>query len=180
MTRDEYPSPLSDPEAEGLPAHADDDSFADPDAQSSRAADDPVALPGDRPAAVEEYGTTAEEQRQGESLDERLGREEPDPALTGDVLPDPLTEEPAGADPGADERADPRLEGILEADDPATVSAVSVYERLGETGTGGQVGRLVEPDEGAHPDAEADAIAADRGPAGGGASAEERALHEDA
>lgn len=35
-------------------------------------------LPGERPAAVDDYGTTAEEQRQGESLDGRLARERPD------------------------------------------------------------------------------------------------------
>jgi hypothetical protein len=33
-------------------------------------------LPRDEPRAVEEHGTTAEEQREGETLDERLAREE--------------------------------------------------------------------------------------------------------
>jgi hypothetical protein len=37
-----------------------------------------MPLPGDRPVAVDDYGTTAEEQFRGESLDGRLGREEPD------------------------------------------------------------------------------------------------------
>ncbi|PRX97320.1 DUF5709 domain-containing protein [Allonocardiopsis opalescens] len=35
-------------------------------------------LPGDEPQAVEDYGTTAEEEREGEPLDGRLSREEPD------------------------------------------------------------------------------------------------------
>jgi hypothetical protein len=37
-----------------------------------------MPLPGREPVAVFEYGTTAEEQRQGEPLDIRLAREEPD------------------------------------------------------------------------------------------------------
>lgn len=211
MTQDNYPTPISDPEAEGLPAYADDDSFADPDAPSSRVADGPrpAALPTDRPAGVEEFGITPEEMRQGESLDLRLSREEPDVTLTGEdpaVGADPRTGDPTGADTAgvdadldldldedvdrvdpdrvdaafADEGADPRLHAILEAEDPATDSKLSVYERLGNTAADGTVGRLVEPDEGAHPDVEPDAIAYDRGPAGGGASAEELAIHEEA
>lgn len=41
----------------------------------------------------------------------------------------------------------------------------------------GHVGRLVEPDEGAHTDTEADLIATDVGTDLGGASAEEAAMH---
>jgi hypothetical protein len=43
-------------------------------------AEDPqrAPLPGDRPIALEDFGTTAEEQSEGESLDGRLSREEPD------------------------------------------------------------------------------------------------------
>ncbi len=37
-------------------------------------------VPGDEPMAVDEYGTTAEEQREPESLDGRLAREEADAA----------------------------------------------------------------------------------------------------
>jgi hypothetical protein len=40
-----------------------------------------------------------------------------------------------------------------------------------------QVGRLVEPDEGAHSDTEKDAVADDVGRDGGGLSAEEAAMH---
>lgn len=35
-------------------------------------------LPGDEPAAVDDHGTTEEEQLAGEPLDDRLRREEPD------------------------------------------------------------------------------------------------------
>jgi hypothetical protein len=43
-------------------------------------AEDPqrAPVPGDRPIAVDDFGTTAEEQSEGESLDGRLSREEPD------------------------------------------------------------------------------------------------------
>jgi uncharacterized protein DUF5709 len=41
----------------------------------------------------------------------------------------------------------------------------------------GRVGRLVAPDEGAHQDDEKDEVAFDAGAAGGGASAEELAMH---
>jgi hypothetical protein len=46
-------------------------------------AEDPeeLPLPGDAPNASVDWGTTAEEQREGEPLDVRLAREEPDPAL---------------------------------------------------------------------------------------------------
>lgn len=43
-------------------------------------AEDPqrAPVPGDEPMAVDDYGTTAEEQREGETLDGRLSREEPE------------------------------------------------------------------------------------------------------
>ena len=72
---------------------------------------------------------TAAEEREGESLDQKLSEEEPD-----------ITEAEIG-------EPDPRA------------------------------GRLVAPDEGAHPDEEKDEIATDVGPAGYAASAEEAAVH---
>jgi hypothetical protein len=41
--------------------------------------------PNDRPVAVDEFGITGEEERAGESLDGRLAREIPDPALEVEV-----------------------------------------------------------------------------------------------
>ena len=38
-------------------------------------------LPADEPTAIDDHGTTEEEQLAGEPLDDRLRREEPDPAL---------------------------------------------------------------------------------------------------
>lgn len=66
----------------GIPDHADDDSTAyeDPMHPSVRAPmrDSPPAMPSDSPQGVDETGVTAVEQREGEPLDERLAREEPD------------------------------------------------------------------------------------------------------
>jgi len=166
---EQYPKLVSDPEAGGLPEYADDDSHADEEADAARIADgpDPAALPRDRddgPLAMDEYGTTPAEQRRGEPLDLRLSREEPD--VTPDTLAplrDAGPDEPPGADAGLDE-------GPV---DPHLGSVVSMYDRAAER----PVGRLVAPDEGAHEDAETDAVARDAGAAGGGASAEELAMH---
>jgi hypothetical protein len=184
MSDDTYPHPNSDPEAQGLPGVADDDSTARDDATTSRAADgpNPAALPldrDDRPLAVDAFGTTPEEARQGESLDLKLNREVPDPALAADTRPDAAATEPEAFDPdpvGTDlDAVDPGTP--LDSGgpvDPHLDSAVSMYD----TGVGDrQVGRLVEPDEGLGADTERDAIAFDAGTDGGGASAEERAIH---
>lgn len=51
-------------------------------------AEDPqqAPVPGDEPMALDDHGTTAEEQRTGESLDDRLHREDPDvPAPEEDI-----------------------------------------------------------------------------------------------
>jgi hypothetical protein len=88
-------------------------------------------VPPDREPRATRYGTTADEQFAGESLEQRLAEEEPDVG-SSDL-----------ADSEPDERA----------------------------------GRLVAPDEGAHPDVESDEIAFDVGRAGYAASAEEAAVH---
>ncbi|MBQ1012316.1 hypothetical protein KBX53_15395, partial [Micromonospora sp. M51] len=76
-------------------------------------------------------------------------------------------------------------EAQLDADvmDPGPTSdpnsPVSLYDH-GQLGTvaDATVGRLVEPDEGSHTDQETDSVAYDAGSAGGGATAEELAIHE--
>lgn len=83
-------------------------------------------IPNDRPVAIDEFGTTADEMSEGESLDARLARELPDT-------------------PEVDEH---------------------------------RSGRLVEPDEGAREDHDAQLVAADVGIDGGAASAEEAAVHD--
>ncbi len=145
---------VSDPEAEGVPAHADDDSTAYDESLSPREADgpQPFSLPADResgPLALDEHGVTALEERTGESLDMRLAREEPE---VGDALPREQETELIDQEP-----VDPHLE-----------SAVSMYDR--EPTPGAEVTRLVAPQE-------AGSVAYDAGVAGGGPSAEEAAMH---
>lgn len=100
MSTDHFAEPVSDPEAEGIPGYADDDSSADPERDAARAADgpSPVALPTDRPIASTDFGTTAEEQREGEPLDDRLRREVPDVIEEIDA--------PAALDPVAEAEAE--------------------------------------------------------------------------
>jgi len=180
MREDDYPTVVSDPESEGLPGTADDDSTAYDDVDAGRWADgpNPAALPSDRPVAVDRYGTTAEEQRAGESLDDRLAQEQPD------VQPeDPLDSPGALADEAIDEQgaAQARLDADVYGESPTSDpnSPVSLYDHGQLDGTsGGPVGRLVEPDQGGLVDDEPDNIAYDAGAAGGGASAEELAIHE--
>jgi hypothetical protein len=186
---DNFPEPWSDPEAEGLPTTADDDSYAWDEVDSPREADgpDPAPLPSDNPVAVNRFGTTPEEARAGESLDRKLRREVPDPALA-----DPGERADARSSPDPVEAFDPEpLNEDLDVVDrdtsldtepdaaPAQArpdSPVSVYDT--DANLRGQVGRLVEPDEGLTEDTEPDMIAYDAGAAGGGPTAEELAMHE--
>lgn len=73
MTERDMRSRLED---EGIPDLQD----GTPEQQWSR---DPQELPvpGDEPVALDEYGTTAEEQAEGEPLDARLARERPEPQV---------------------------------------------------------------------------------------------------
>jgi hypothetical protein len=117
--------------------------------------DDPL----DRGVATPEHwsrairsGGTADEQEEGESLDELLAEEEPDVG--------------AGAD--GDEFAD------LDENEPAS----DVRRSLREDGPDRRAGRLVseDDDEGAQAD-DGEAIAHDAGVDSGGATAEEAAVH---
>lgn len=65
--------PGAAPEDEGIPDLQD----GTPEAQR---AGDPqrMPVPGERPVAADNFGTTAAEQAEGESLDDRLAEEEPD------------------------------------------------------------------------------------------------------
>jgi len=183
MRDDEFPTPVSDPEAEGLPGTADDDSSAGDDVATGREADgrDPAALPADQPVAIDHFGNTAEEQLDGESLDYKVAREQwerpVDDPLAGPV--DPALAGEADSDEAA-------AQAQLDADvlDPGPTSdprsPVSIYDHgnLGGAAGTSAIGRLVEPDEGARDDDETDSIAFDAGASGGGASAEELAVNE--
>lgn len=112
--------------------------------------------PPERPLGVGHTGTTAQEQQEGESLDERLSEERPDPTLE---VPDP-----ADDDDGIGDTTDTDGEPIEDA-------------QVGDA----RAGRLFAPDAGANGDAEEDAeqdmIGEDMGIDGGAASAEEAAVH---
>ncbi|MFI1505429.1 DUF5709 domain-containing protein [Streptomyces sp. NPDC020597] len=101
--------------------------------------------PPEKPLGVTKHGTTAAEQHDGESLDQRLAQEVPDVSEpAGDGVGDLPGGEGEPVDPEAGDR---------------------------------RAGRLVAPDEGAHPDAVKEEIAEDVGIDGGAAAAEEAAVH---
>jgi hypothetical protein len=123
--------------------------------QPGEAGDDPLdrgVIPPERWSAGIKFGSTADEQASGESLDQLLAEEEPDtPFDLDDDLPE---------DDDDKEEAEEYLDGLLLDDGPDP-----------------RAGRLVAEDEGAHPDSEADLVARDVGIDGGAASAEEAAVH---
>ena len=128
------------------------------DTLSGAPGDDPLdrgVVPPERWSAGVRYGVTAGEQEEGESLDQLLSEEEPDPALAHDE--DDGEDENDGEDLDA---GDEDVDGLLLDDGPDP-----------------RAGRLVAEDEGAHPDDEEDLVATDVGIDGGGASAEEAAVH---
>ena len=133
------PENPSEAEAEGIP----DPGFSDPSQIVAGDTEATIEPPHDTAVAVDEWGTTAAEQAEGEPLDARLSREEDDVLAAVDLPAD----EGVGADTPFDERA------------------------------GQGVGRLVETDEGARTDTEADLVAGDVGTDLGGYSAEESAMH---
>ena len=128
--------------------------------------DDPLergVVPPERWSAGIRYGTTEEEQAEGESLDQLLAEEEPDDTLelTEDELEDDEEDEEDVEEYEADEDAgDEDVDGLLLDDGPDP-----------------RAGRLVAEDEGAHPDEEEDLVARDVGIDAGGATAEEAAVH---
>ncbi|MEU8197172.1 DUF5709 domain-containing protein [Microbispora amethystogenes] len=173
------PDPRSRFEDEGIP----DLQEGTPEQQW---ASDPqeMPLPGDRPLGLDEYGTTPNEMREGESLDLRLSREVPDTdvrfgtdadadATEGDVLGE------------GGERPYEEYEGLTGdeaggygSEDPDGYATVNPAQ-AGRYGTGepGRAGRLVDPDGGMGVDTEKDMIAEDVGPDFGGYTAEEQAMH---
>jgi len=129
------------------------------DTLSAAPGDDPLdrgVAPPERWSAGIRYGVTAEEQEAGESLDQLLAEEEPDPAL------DFTDDEPQDIEDveDDDDAGDEDVDGLLLDDGPDP-----------------RAGRLVAEDEGAHPDDEEDLVARDVGIDGGGATAEEAAMH---
>ncbi len=118
--------------------------------------DDPLdrgVVPPERWSAAIRYGTTDEEQDEGESLDQLLAEEEPD--LTPEI-DDERYEDIAGDEDAGDEDVD----GLLLDDGPAP-----------------RAGRLTAVDEDAGPDEDGELVAQDVGIDGAAATAEEAAVH---
>ncbi|MFZ3565487.1 DUF5709 domain-containing protein [Streptomyces sp. BH097] len=111
--------------------------------------------PPERPLAVEHSGNTAAERQAGETLDERLAEERPDPVVDAYEALESGEEDGDGV-------------GDLREGEGEPLDS--------EVGTR-RAGRLIAPDEGAHEDAEKDMLARDAGYGGGAASAEEAAMH---
>jgi hypothetical protein len=119
--------------------------------------DDPLdtgVIPPQHWSAGMRYGTTAEEEDQGESLDQLLAEEEPDEGR--DDVDDDVPES-AGDDEDA---GDEYVDGLLLDD-----------------GQDPRAGRLVAEDEGAHAVGEEDLVARDVGVDSGAATSEEAAVH---
>jgi hypothetical protein len=138
--------------------------------------DDPEVMPMDRgreegegPVAADRFGTTHAEEAAGESLDARLAEEEPD-VDAHDPVDDVVADHPDtfGTPRPASEAGE--LDALGE-----DVSAEDLAVTGGDEPAG--VGRLVEPDEGAHTDVEKDVVATDVGRDGGDLTAEEAAMH---
>lgn len=113
------------------------------------------------------FGTTAEEEVHGESLDQRLVQEQPDPGLEEieQTDEDEDAENPAGIEINADLEG----EGAL-IDDRA---GELIDDEVGDA----RSGRLVAPDEGIGADTESQLNADDVGIDSAAASAEEAAVH---
>jgi len=144
-------------------------------------------LPGDRPVAVDDFGTTLAEQLAGEPLGGRLDREVPEeqPVFGPDERPArlpeedegeagedrPLTDE-TGLGVGADLDTEYEPGPDVDADWPAQPEEPSgaVWDEPR------RAGRLVAPDQGVRGDDEADEIAEEVGPDAGGFTAEEAAM----
>jgi hypothetical protein len=150
LTGDEVYQPQGDDSEVG-----DDAALLDPsDTLDDRGVDpalDEGWSPPEKPLEVNRVGTTAAEQRRGESLDERLAEELPD-------QPDPRDEVADGIGDAPDGEGEPL--------DPQAGDARS--------------GRLIGADEGfpsPPEDGTDDVTASEAGLAGGAASAEEAAMH---
>jgi len=126
------------------------------DALTDRGLDDDLDegySPPERPLGLNKWGTTAAEEAQGEPLDLRLAEEEPDVSY----------------DPDAPRDRD-------DSDEGDETGESDEFFDSGQVGAQ-RAGRLYAPDEGIGDDEEKDEVGFDAGIDGGGASAEEAAMH---
>jgi hypothetical protein len=128
---------------------------------SSEGDNEPWSPPDMQPRNTE-WGTTAYEQGQEETIEQRIMQEEPDPDSAYGA-PD----NESGLD------ADPR--DRIGGDDPDSIAAEDDW--LGDSEVGDdEAGQLVAPDEGVHEDVDKELYAEDE-PGHGSESAEESAMH---
>ena len=111
--------------------------------------------PPEKPVGMTRFGTTNAEEAEGESLDQRLAQEVPDPNLAADL------------------EASPSDENVDSVDNTRIEDEDLRYSEVGEE----RAGRLVDPDEGLGEDLEKDLLGTDVGIDEGAASAEEAAVH---
>ena len=111
------PEPPSEAEAEGIP----DPGFSDPTQLVAGDSQETIEPPHDTAIAVDEWGTTAAEQAEGEPLDGRLAREEDDVLAAVDQPAD----ESEGADTPFDERAGQGVGRLVEPDEGARTDTES-------------------------------------------------------
>ena len=145
----------------------DDDQLQPEDTLVDRGVDDILDegfSPPDHPPSGARHGLTAEEQREGETLDERLDEEVPDPWNAED----PIDEIEGAADRNGDGWRS------HESDSSDEFPEESDADEVGNR----RSGRLVAPDEGSGIDVTSEDVATDVGIDGAGASAEEAAVHE--
>ena len=105
------PEPASEFENEGLP----DPGFTVAGKEITGDAQEGMEPPRDRPLLSFEYGTTASEEREGEPLDLRLSREEPDVLASADRPAD----ESEGVDDPYPQDGAARIGRIVETDEGA-------------------------------------------------------------
>lgn len=159
----------NDPESEGIPDVADDDSTAYDDPQHRLFDDSPPKLPTDEPVGVDDYGVTGYEISHDEPLQARLVREEHDFSPDEpETAPIPRIADEATSDEMLAQAA--RDSDIFGDEDETDYDLDEPPSR--------SIGRLVAPDEGgSFEDDEAESIAYDSGEREG-QSPEEAAMHE--
>ena len=111
------PQPPSEFEAEGVP----DPGWAPENADSTGQLESTTEQPRDVPLASDEFGTTARELHDGESLEGRISREEPDVLERVDLPAD----ESAGADTPFAEGAGQGIGRLVEPDEGARADTES-------------------------------------------------------
>jgi hypothetical protein len=140
----------------------DEDQLQSEDTLDAGGGDDEPYTPPDLQPRSTEWGTTAAEQHQEESIEQRIMQEEPDPDSAYGA-PD--------NESGLDEDPRDRVGG----DDPDSIAAKDDWLGDAEVGDEG-AGQVVEPDQGARQDVDSELVGDDSSGAGN-ASAEESAMH---